>query len=428
MTADIGTEDILAILKGLVSPALGCTEPIAVALAAAKAREELGKIPGRVKVEVSSNVYKNSLGVYIPGTNEKGLLMAAALGIVAGESALKLQVLQKINAGDIEKARAIIAEDRIIVAPLVKREGLFIRVNADEACEVIIEGKHDQIVSVIINGCAVVITEHREQNRTDYVMQLGTLKLTEIRKLIEAIEPEQLDFINDGIKMNLEIASRGMEKKYGLGLGPALENLKNNSILGDDLAGRTRMLTAAAADARMSGARLPVMTSGGSGNQGIAAIVPVALTAKKFAVSEDKLIRAVALSHMINIYIKQYTGKLSAVCGCAISAGAGAAAAVAWMLGGSDEQISGAVKNMIGNLFGMICDGAKASCSFKLSTASGEAIIAAMLALNGTIISEQDGIIFPTAEETIMNMGEICVKGLQVADQTILDVMMKKEK
>jgi L-cysteine desulfidase len=409
-------------------PALGCTEPIAVALAAAKAREELGRMPGSVKISVSPNIYKNSLGVYIPGTGDMGIHLAAALGIVAGVSALKLQVLQNIEAKDITLAREMVIDDKIKVVPIPDQEGLYIKVEADNACEVIIEGKHDHIASVKVNGRIILqLAREAETPLVKLADDFETQTISGLREMIETIDLNKIAFITEGIKMNQLIAAEGMKNRHGLGLGPALEMLAGEGILAADVVNKTRMLTASAADARMSGVKMPVMTSGGSGNQGIAAILPVVIVAEHYGIEEDKLLRAVTFSHLINIYIKKYTGKLSAVCGCAISAGAGAAAAVVWMLGGTDEQISGAVKNIIGNLFGMICDGAKASCSFKLSTASSEAVLAAMLALKDVVISGRDGIIFPTAEDTIIHMGEICVKGMKVADQTILDIMMRKD-
>jgi L-cysteine desulfidase len=427
MTVEINLNSVLDLLKNQVTPALGCTEPIAVALAAAKAREEIDRVPSLVSVYVSSNIYKNSLGVYIPGTEDRGIQMAAALGIVAGISDLRLQVLQKITTEDTAQAKKLVNEGRIKVYPAADQEGLYIKVEADGSCEVIIEGKHDHIVSVKVNGRSIFsLNQVIDHDQLEFINKFGRLKISQLREIVEAIEAEKLDFISDGIKMNMHIAEKGLEKKHGLGLGPALKALTQEGILSDDLVNKTRILTASAADARMSGARLPVMTSGGSGNQGIAAILPVVLAGDYRNVTGEKLVRAVALSHLINIYIKQYTGKLSAVCGCAISAGAGAAAGIVWMLNGSDEQISGAIKNIISNLFGMICDGAKASCSFKLSTASGEAVIAAMLALNGVIVSGKDGIIFHTAEDTIVHMGEICARGMKSADQAILDIMMKK--
>ncbi len=425
---NIKSDAIIELLKSQVVPALGCTEPIAVALAAAKAREELGRIPDVVKISVSPNIYKNSLGVYIPGTGDMGIHLAAALGIVAGVSALKLQVLQNIDANDIAMAREMVSSDRIKVVPIPDREGLYIMVEADSACEVIIEGKHDHIASVKVNGRIILqLAREAESRLKESAEGFETQTISGLREIIETIDLAKIAFIAEGIDMNQQIAAEGMKHRHGLGLGPALEALTSKGVLAVDMVNKTRMLTASAADARMSGVKMPVMTSGGSGNQGIAAILPVVIAAEQYNIDQDRLIRAVTFSHLLNIYIKKYTGKLSAVCGCAISAGAGAAAAVVWMLGGNDEQVSGAIKNIIGNLFGMICDGAKASCSFKLSTASSEALLAAMLALNDIVISGRDGIIFPTAEDTIIHMGEICVKGMKVADQTILDIMMRKD-
>ena len=426
----INQKSLLEILKSQVIPALGCTEPIAVALAAAKAREELGSIPDKMNVYVSLNIFKNSMGVYIPGTQEKGIYIAAALGMLIGISNLKLQVLRKIDEASIIQAKRYIEQLHLNVTPILEKKGIYIKVEAiygEKLCEVIIEGKHDHILSVKLNGQLVEnFSDLTVISKDDSLDALGKLKISQLMNIIKSMKFSQLEFLLDGVEMNKRIARAGLETKIGLAIGTGLNELMEKGILGRDLISTIRIQTASAADARMNGLNLPVMTSGGSGNQGIVAILPVALASEHYNIGKERLAKAIALSHILNVYIKQFTGSLSAVCGCAVAAGAGASAAIAWMLGGTDDQIAGAIKNIVGNLCGMICDGAKGSCAFKLSTASTESILAAELALKNVIIAETDGIICSSVEETIMNLGEICAKGMDMADKTIMEVMMRK--
>ncbi|KUO48995.1 MAG: hypothetical protein APF76_10205 [Desulfitibacter sp. BRH_c19] len=426
----INQESLLDILRAQVIPALGCTEPIAVALAAARAREELGAIPDKMSVFVSLNIYKNSMGVYIPGTQEKGIYIAAALGMLVGISSLKLQVLEKIEESSIMIAKQYIEQKHLNVTPVLERKGIYIKVEAiyeEKMCEVVIEGKHDHILSVKLNGQLVENFSHiSNSSKSNSLDDLGKLKISQLMKIIKGMKSSELEFLLNGVEMNRAIAKAGLKNKLGLAIGTGLNELIEDGILGRDLISTIRIQTASAADARMNGLNLPVMTSGGSGNQGIVAILPIALAAEHYNIRPERLAKAIALSHILNVYIKQYTGSLSAVCGCAVAAGAGASAAIAWMLDGTDDQIAGAIKNIVGNLCGMICDGAKASCAFKLSTASTESILAAELALKNVIIAETDGIISSSAEETIMNLGEICAKGMDMADKTIMEVMMRK--
>jgi L-cysteine desulfidase len=420
--------EVVKLLKEQVKPALGCTEPVAVALAAARAREAVAGDIREIFVRVSLSIYKNGMGVSIPGALDVGLGWAAALGAVAGDSSRELQVVEDTSREKVDRAAALIQAGKVTIVPDVELKGVYVEalVTTDSGSgRVIIAGGHSNIVEIRVDDRVI---HHRAVDGDEACGQaspLGNMSLSELRGIIETIPHQDIAFLMEGVDMNLAAAREGLAMQEGLALGKGLRSMMKDGVLTHDLVGRVRLVSAAAADARMSGRKVPVMTSGGSGNQGIVAVIPVAEVAGHCLASREKLIRALAFSHLINILIKDYTGKLSAACGCAIAAGIGASAAIAWLLECDDSQISGAIKNMAGNLCGMICDGAKGSCAFKLATASSEAVIAGYLARQGIIIPPSTGIISVTAEDTIRNIGKVCAEGMALTDNTIVSVMMK---
>lgn len=422
-------ELLLKSLKNGVKPALGCTEPVAVGLAVAKAYEVLEGEVKRVEVRVSPNIYKNGMGVGIPGTKEIGLIFATALGITCGDPDLGLEVFKYVNDRAIAKAKDLVDADLIQVG-LEDGEGNFFiqaRVITDKGegiCK--IRDSHTNIVYLEVDGEVVLdkeLKEDKEDFSNDYMKDLS---LTDLREFIEAVDYEDIEFLLDGVRMNMDMARAGLVEKAGAGLGAALDSLVEKKLLGEDLVNRARVMTAAACDARMAGLNLPVMSSAGSGNHGITAIVPAAVVCQSMGCDDEKLARALALSHLVTAYIKVYIGGLSPVCGCAVAAGIGASASITWALGGGDEQIQMAIKNMIANLTGMICDGAKGGCAFKLSTAAAEAVLQAQLALANVQVNDLDGILSPTAEEAIRNLGKVCTEGMEKMDNTILEVMVNR--
>lgn len=420
-------EEIIELLKDQVKPALGCTEPVAVALATAKARETITGEIKQVEVRVSLSIYKNGMGVSIPGAPEVGLSWAAALGAVAGDSSKELEVIENIVPEDVNLADQLIRAGRVRFEPVQDIQGVYVEalvITQQGRAGVVIAGGHSNIVEVRRNEEVIFQKEREANTSTATTKRLGNMSLTELRQLIENIPYQDIQFLLQGVQMNQRATAEGLAMQGGLTLGVGLRNMMEEGVLKQDLVNKVRTVSAAAADARMSGLKVPVMTSGGSGNQGIVAIIPVAEVASYYQVGEEKLARALAFSHLINILIKEFTGKLSAACGCAIAAGIGASAAIAWLLDSDDNQISGAIKNMAGNLCGMICDGAKGSCAFKLATASSEAVLAAFLAKQGIMIPASTGIISVTAEDTIKNIGKVCVEGMSMTDHAIVSVMM----
>ncbi|GAQ24963.1 serine dehydratase subunit alpha family protein [Tepidanaerobacter syntrophicus] len=411
------------ILKDQVTPALGCTEPIAVALAVAKAKETLGSLPERLEIKVDRNIFKNALAVGIPKTKEKGLYMAAALALIAGKSKYKLEVLKDITEEDILEAGKIVDSNIIHVDIAKEKTGLYVEVTAisgKEESKVIIKDKHDNIVLVEKNGEVIF---NQEAKNTDKFSLKESIKGMKIRDLVEfatQVEVSSLELVDEGIKMNKKMAEAGMDSKYGRALsgGTLIDEMNYREY--------AKYLTAVASYARMSGYPLPVMSCAGSGNHGLTAILPVVAVGEKKGISYDKIVRAVTLSLLVTIYVKSYTGTLSPVCGCGVAAGVGAGAGVTYMLGGNLEQIEGSIKNMIGTMAGIICDGGKPGCAFKLAISVDAALESALMALNGVVISPDDGIVDETAEKTIQNLGKVSTDGMINTDETILEVMLGK--
>ncbi|WP_213950457.1 serine dehydratase subunit alpha family protein [Tepidanaerobacter syntrophicus] len=414
---------LIDILKDQVTPALGCTEPIAVALAVAKAKETLGSLPERLEIKVDRNIFKNALAVGIPKTKEKGLYMASALALVAGKSKYKLEVLKDITEEDILEAGKIVDSNIIHVDIAKEKTGLYVEVTAvygKEKSKVIIKDKHDNIVSVEKNGEVIF---NQEAKNTDKFSLKESIKGMKIRELVEfatQVEVSSLELVGEGIKMNKKMAEAGMDSKYGRALsgGTLIDEMNYREY--------AKYLTAVASYARMSGYPLPVMSCAGSGNHGLTAILPVVAVGEKKGISYDKIVRAVTLSLLVTIYVKSYTGTLSPVCGCGVAAGVGAGAGVTYMLGGNLEQIEGSIKNMIGTMAGIICDGGKPGCAFKLAISVDAALESALMALNGVVISPDDGIVDETAEKTIQNLGKVSTDGMINTDETILEVMLGK--
>lgn len=422
-------DEIIYILKSEVLPAMGCTEPVAVALACAKARETLGTSNiESADVIVSPNIYKNGLGVGVPNTGEIGLNIAAALGIVGCSSEKSLSLLEDINDFHVALAHHLINSNKIKLYIGDTDEKVYVEArlkSANHSSRVIIQNRHNSFR--LVEKDNVVLFENKEQG-TSNDKNLEIFYKSRVRDIIGAIEEidyEDISFLIQGIHMNEDIAFDGLDRKLGLGVGYSVKESMKKGIVADDLLNNCMMMTAAAADARMSGVNKKVMSSNGSGNNGLTAILPLAVYRRMYNVDDEKISRALAISHSINCYIKKQIGRLSALCGCGVAAATGSSAAIAWLMGGNYDQIDGAIKNMIGNLSGMICDGAKGSCALKVSTAAGAAVQSAVLAINDSIIPSGTGIIAETAEETIMNLGTLSREGMNITDRVILDIMKK---
>ncbi len=417
------TKLLLDILKDQVTPALGCTEPIAVALAVAKAKETLDNPPEKIEIKVDRNVFKNALSVGIPGTDEKGLHMAIALALLIGKSEYNLEVLKNVTNEDVPKAKEIINKNIINVSIAEDIIGLYVDTivtNQQEKARVVIRNKHDNIVHVEKDGKVLFSKEVAGQNKGSLRDNIKKMGLKDLKEFVDKVDIKELDLIDQAIEMNKKIAEAGVNYKYSKVLSGGQE------VSAMDCETYVKYLTASASYARMSGYPLPVMSAAGSGNHGLTAVLPVVAVGEKKKLDREKIIRAVTLSELVTIYVKSYTGTLSPVCGCGVAAGVGASAGIAYLLDGSLEQIDGAIKNMIGTIAGVTCDGGKPGCAFKLSISAGAALESATLALNNVIISADDGIVDVTAEKSIQNLGIVSTDGMVNTDETILKVMLEK--
>ncbi|MGE4423241.1 MAG: serine dehydratase subunit alpha family protein [Pseudodesulfovibrio sp.] len=428
-------KDVLSIQ---VAPALGCTEPVAIALGAAAAVSLLpGKRFDSLEVAVDPNVYKNGLAVSIPGAGGlSGLDTAAALGAAGGDPALRLEVLQSVTEEDVKTAKQALAEGRVNVTLIKDHQGLLIRSKAvagDAVAESVIEGLHDNIVSLTLNGKPVesplirVKADGAPSPVAAMEAWLKTLTLNELMALTDELDEDDFAFLREGVDVNMRLAEQGLKYGLGLGVGKTLERLCRQGLIKKDMMLAARILASAAADARMSGASLPAMSSAGSGNHGLTAILPIwAVKDYVEGVEIKDVLEAVALSHIVTAFVKAHTGRLSAICGCSVAAGAGATAGITFLLGGDAHHIAGAIKNLLEDLAGIICDGAKTGCALKLATAAGTAVQAALFSLQGVNVHHTDGIIGLSSEDTMRNVGTLAVDGMIQTDQTILQIMLEK--
>lgn len=422
-----------------VTLALGCTEPVAVALGAAAAASVL---PQReidsINIWVDPNIYKNGLGVVIPGSLDlKGLDLASALGALTGEPKAKMQVLENVSSRSIELAKDMVKQGKINVHLLKEHQGLYIKTQIESRNNTavsIIQDLHDNIVAIHLNGRNMI-----EQPTGNAAKQLGGKTTSQIEewlykqpfsKLMELIndfDDQDAEFIRKGVKTNCRLAEYGLEHGPGLGVGQTLEKMVKQGKLSRDMVLSAKILTSAAADARMSGATLPAMSSAGSGNNGLMAILPLWAIRDFIPCNDKKILQAIALSHLINIKIKTYTGRLSSLCSCSVAAGAGAAGGTVYASGGTQQEIAGAISNLIADLGGVFCDGAKSGCALKLSTAAGSAIQSALFAMQGVIVPSQEGILGQTIEQGLAYLGRLSQQGMKETDKTILDIMLSKK-
>jgi L-cysteine desulfidase len=418
------------LLRREVFPALGCTEPIAVALAASTAAAEIQGEPEEIRITVDPGVYKNGLAVVVPNTGgEKGNLVAGVLGSLIRRPDLRMEVLSAVGPGMIERAGEIIRSGRarIDYDPDCTDLRIEVRVAAGaETARAVVERGHTNLVLLERNG-GVVFREEASGGDSDvqaYRSALASCSVSDLIDLAEGMGPEQYGAVRRGVEMNLRAAEagRGLER-----VGHYVSRLVEKGYLLDDVVSSSKVLAASATDARMAGVNVPVMSSGGSGNQGIVAILVPHNVGRYFKVGEERVLRSIALSHLMNSYIKCFTGDLSPLCGCAIAAGVGAAVAVVYQLKGRDlEGITLAVNSLISDLGGMLCDGAKSGCALKVVSSTDSAIRAAYMALNGHGIRETEGFVGATAEETIRNFSRIGRIGMSRVDATMLEIMKTK--
>jgi len=421
-------EQIIALIKREVVPAIGCTEPIAVALCVAKATETLGCHPENIKVFLSANILKNAMGVGIPGTDMIGLPIAVALGALIGKSEYQLEVLKDSNPEAVEAGKKMIESQCIDIALKENiEEKLYIEAvctHGNDSATAIISGGHTNFVYISRNQD--VLLDNRTPASAEAQAAHVELTLRKVFDFATTAPLEEIEFILEARRLNKNAAERSFQGKYGHELGRMLRNSQTErNIMGNNTFTHILSYTSAACDARMAGAMIPVMSNSGSGNQGIAATLPVVVYAEDNHNSEEELTRALILSHLTAIYIKQSLGRLSALCGCVVAA-TGSSCGITYLMGGRYQQVMYAVQNMIATLTGMICDGAKPSCALKLTSGVSTAVMSAIMAMEQKCVTAVEGIIEENVNQSIRNLTKIGSEGMNETDKLVLDIMTHK--
>lgn len=420
---------IINLIHREVIPAIGCTEPIAVALASAKVAETLGNTPDKIEAYLSANILKNAMGVGIPGTGMVGLPIAIALGAIVGKSAYGLEVLKDLNPESLEQGKEMVAKRCININLKENVDKLYIEVVShagNDTARVIICHEHTHIIYVEKNGKILLDLRNEQASGCEEGANKDlALSFSLVYEFAMEMPLDEIRFILKTAELNKNAAAASMKGNYGHAISKTVSGAFGKKYLGDSPYTHMLTMTSAACDARMDGAMIPVMSNSGSGNQGIAATLPVLSFAEDIKCSEEQLIRALMLSHLMVIYIKQSLGRLSALCGCVVAA-TGASCAITYLMGGTKTQITYAIKNMIGNITGMICDGAKPSCAMKVSSGVSTAMLSALMAMEDKVVTSVEGIIDKDVDKSIANLTSIGSKGMEATDRLVLDIMTSK--
>ena len=415
-----------------IIPAIGCTEPIAVALCVAKATETLGCRPERIEARLSANVLKNAMGVGIPGTGMTGLPIAMALGAIVGRSEYELEVLKDANEAAVEEGKKMIDAKCIDVDLKYNiTEKLYIEIEVfagGSSAMAIISGGHTRFVHV--SRCGETLFSLEAASSSDSAASTAEVKDSELTlkrvwDFAMTAPLEELSFILEAKRLNMAAAEASLKGDYGHAIGKLFRMESERNIMGDTLHCQIVGMTTAACDARMAGAMIPVMSNSGSGNQGLTSTVPVAVYAEQIGATEEQTIRSLILSHLTVIYIKQSLGRLSALCGCVVAA-TGSSCGITYLMGGGYEEVTRAVKNMIANLTGMICDGAKPSCAMKCASGVSTAVVSALMAMNNRCVKSVEGIIDDDVDKSIRNLTDIGRDAMVHTDAMILRIMTSK--
>lgn len=421
-------EQIIELIHQQVVPAVGCTEPMAVALCTARATEDLGRRPEHIKVLLSGNMLKNAMGVGIPGTGMIGLPIAVALGAIVGKSQYQLEVIKDLTPETLEAGKQFISDPKRIDIKLKEKisEKLYIEVTCtagDDAATAIIAGNHTNFVYEARNG--KVLLDKRCCSGNDTQEQTLNLNMRTVWEFAVTTPLDELRFMLAARDYNIHAAEESRKGNYGHCLGKTIDRPLSHGIFGDSIFSHIISETALACDARMGGAMIPVMSNSGSGNQGICATNPVAVFAKENENTEEELIRALTLSHLTAIYIKQSLGTLSALCGCVV-ASTGASCGIVYLMGGDYNRVCAAIKNMVANLTGMICDGAKPSCSIKICSGVSSALLSALLSMQHHQVTSAEGIVDDDVDKSIHNLTSIGKEAMNPTDDMVLDIMTHK--
>ncbi|MBR5706618.1 MAG: serine dehydratase subunit alpha family protein [Bacteroidaceae bacterium] len=420
--------DIIKLVKREVIPAVGCTEPMAVALCTAYAAETLGKTPEKIDIALSANILKNAMGVGIPGTGMIGLPIAVAIGALYGKSEYGLEVLKETTPDRVEKGKEYIGKGGInITLKDGITEKLYIEVcckAGQDASTAIIAKDHTNLI-YLAKGNQVIKDNRKILSETESEQEEEELTLKQVYDFATTAPLKDIEFINEARRLNEEASNNALKGNYGHNLGKTLTRPLGKGVMGDSIFSHILTATSCACDARMAGAMIPVMCNSGSGNQGIAATMPVVVFARENHNTEEELTRALMLSHLTAVYIKQSLGRLSALCGCVVAA-TGSSCGITYLMGGSYQQVAYSVKNMIANLAGIVCDGAKPSCSLKVSSGVSTAVLSAIMAIQNDVVTSVEGIIEDDVDKCIHNLTRVGSQGMNETDRLILDIMTHK--
>lgn len=414
-------DNFIGVLKKELVPALGCTEPIAVAYAAAKARETLGEFPGHVVVKCSGNIIKNVKGVAVPNAEGmRGVATAAVLGIVGGAASRELEVLEEVTHDHVIRTKELLDRPDFCVQSLVRGvANLYIEVIVSKdghTASVKIENKHTNITEITKDGKTLHSADAGAGSASVDWSPWSLSSIIEFARTVDTAEVR--DILETQINYNTAISEEGLKNEYGAEVGRTLRE-----EFGDDIKIRAAAAAAAGSDARMGGCSLAVVINSGSGNQGMTVSLPVIEYAKELGTPHEQLLRALLISNLISIYQKHYIGSLSAFCG-AVTASAGAAAAIAYLHGDSDDVIAQTVVNTLANVGGIVCDGAKSSCAAKIASSVNAGIMAWKMARKGRCFQPGEGIVESGAERTIRNVGYMGRVGMAETDIEILGIMI----
>ena len=423
---------LIELLKKDVVPALGCTEPVCVALCAAYAsREVAGEIHG-IQVWTNAGIYKNGMSAGIPNCQEVGLNYAAAIGACLGNPEKGLELLGDLQPQILQRVYGLIQQQRVRVQLDPEEKALYVKctmVTDKGTATAVIRDAHTNLVYLERDGQVLFEKGSRQSTAAgdDVIEQLKQMTFSQIRSLVDEMEEKEISFLQDGIEMNEALAAYSESIPTGVGIAASLRGKIGTQLLADDLMSRILLKVSSAAESRLDGCPIPTMSSSGAGTKGLVVILPVSEAAKALGASREKTLRALAFAHLLNRYINAWIGKLSAMCSCVMASSTAASAAIAYLMGGTDEQIGHAVRNMSGTVTGMICDGGKVGCALKVSTGSSAAVLCAVTAVSGAVLRTTDGICAQTPEQCIRNMARIGNRGMAQTDGEILSIMMEKQ-
>jgi len=421
-------EQMLQLLRQDVVPALGCTEPVCVALCAAMAGSVLKGTPISLQVEVNPGIYKNGMSAGIPNCTSVGLPWAAAIGLQLKNPAKQLQLLEDITEDVLNAAETMISSGKVSVSVADSERSIYVKCTVRSENEEIVcitRNAHTNIVHLSRNDVTLLknIQTVSAASGDALVDALKEMTIAQIRALVCSADEEELRFMGDGITMNEELSTYSETHPVGIGLADSLRAQISTSLLSNDLAGKITLAVTSAAESRLDGCPLPTMSSSGAGTKGLVVILPVSETAKVIGASRLQTLRAIAFSHLVNRYINAYVGKLSPMCSCVMCSSTAASAGIAFLLGGNDTQIGYAIRNMTGTVTGMICDGGKVGCAMKVATGSFAALTSALHAVRNVALRVSDGICAETPEQCIRNMANVGINGMKDTDQEIIRIM-----